>query len=73
MAKRKSKYHRQVNWFHPFHVVLRHGDETEIYDGITYGLDLDLRTTVTYHNYEYGKIFTLRILGFGFEYALLEL
>jgi hypothetical protein len=54
-------------------VVLRHGDETEIYDGITYGLDLDLRTTVTYHTYEYGKIFTLRILGFGFEYALLEL
>ena len=54
-------------------MVLRHGDETEIYDGITYGLDLDLRTTVTYHTYEYGKIFTLRILGFGFEIGLLEL
>ena len=73
MAKRKSKYYRQVNWFHPFHVVLRRGDATEIYDGITYGLDLDLRTTVTYHTYEYGKIFTLRILGFGFEIGLLEL
>jgi len=71
MAKRKSTYHWQINWFHPFQVVLRrdHGD----YEGITYGLDLDLQTTVTYHTYEYGKIFTLRILGFGFEIGLLEL
>lgn len=70
MAKRKSEYHRQVNWFHPFEVVLRreYGD----CDGTTYGLVLDLQTTLSYHTYEYGRIFTLRILGFGFEYALLE-
>lgn len=72
MAKRKSEYHRQVNWFHPFRVVGRHVGNDELYDGTTYGLDLDLQTTLSYHTYEYGKIFTVRILGFGFEYALLE-
>lgn|GEM_PF-3358897 len=72
MAKRKSEYHRQVNWFHPFRVVGRRTGEDELYDGTTYGLDLDLRTNISYHTYEYGRIYTFLLLGFGFELALLE-
>jgi len=60
-----------IKWFHPFEIVVRR-DYGE-YDGCSYGLDLDLRCVCTYHTYEYGRIFTLRILGFGFEFSSLEI
>lgn len=60
-----------IKWFHPFEIVVRR-DYGE-YDGCSYGLDLDLRCVCTYHTYEYGHIFTLRILGFGFEFSSLEI
>jgi len=60
-----------MNWFQPFEVLFRR-DYGE-YEGRTYGLDLDLRTTLTYHVYEYGRIFSIRILGFGFELSFLLL
>lgn len=71
MAKRKIKYHWTCKWFHPFEVVGTR-DYGE-YEGRTYGLDLDLRTTISVHTYEYGRVFTLRILGFGFEAGALEI
>lgn len=68
---KKNKHCCMIKWFHPFEVLLRryYGE----YEGCTYGLDLDLRSTCTYHAYEYGHIFTLRILGFGFQISFLEL
>ena len=68
---KKNNYCRMTKWFHPFEILLRryYGE----YDGCSYGLDLDLRTTITYHPYEYGIVFTIRILGFGFEISFLEL
>jgi hypothetical protein len=71
MAKIKNKYYWTLNWFHPFEVVLTR-DYGE-YDGRSYGLDLDLRSMLTYHTYEYGKILTVRILGFGLELGMLEI
>ena len=65
------KYYHDVRWFHPFSILIRRCGQ-DMYDGRTYGLDLDLRTAITYHTYEYGRVFTFRILGFGFEYGLLE-
>jgi hypothetical protein len=67
----KNKYHYIIKWFHPFEVVLRrnYGE----YYGSSYGLDLDLRSTLTFHSYEYGRILTLRLLGFGFEFSMLEI
>lgn len=60
-----------IKWFHPFEVLFRR-DYGE-YEGRSYGVDLDLRTMITYHAYEYGHIFSMRILGFGFELSLLEI
>ena len=71
MAKRKIKYYWSIKWFHPFEVVLTR-DYGE-YEGRSWGLDLDLRTMLTYHNYEYGNILTVRILGFGVEIGMLEI
>jgi len=70
--KNNIKYYTTLDWFHPFRVVLRKGGEDD-YEGTTYGLDLDLRTTLSYHTYEYGHVFTFTFLGFGFELALLSI
>lgn len=69
MAKKELNRYWQVNWFHPFEVVVtrQYGE----YEGNTYGLDLDLRTNITYHTYEYGKLFTFRVLGFGVEVGMM--
>lgn len=73
MKNKNIKYYKHVHWYHPFNVVIKKGGEDDLYNGVTYGLDLDLNTVITYCNYEYGKIFTFRILGFGFEYGLIEI
>lgn len=68
---KKTEYHVYLNWFHPFEILGYRNEDND--EGKNWGLDLDLRTTLNLHRYEYGWIFTLRILGFGFEYSLLEI
>lgn len=67
---KQPKYVPYWNFFHPFELVGYRNDGD--LDGRNWGLDLDLRTTVSLCRYEYGWIFTMRILGFGFEFSLLE-
>lgn len=68
---KKPNYYTYFNWFHPFEIV-GYRNDGEL-DGKNWGLDLDLRSTLNLCHYEYGWIFTLRILGFGFELSLLEI
>jgi hypothetical protein len=68
---KRAEHFPYWNFFHPFELVGYRNDGD--LDGKNWGLDLDLRTTVGLCHYEYGWIFTLRILGFGFEFSLLEI
>lgn len=71
MKIKEPKYYPHFNLFHPFELVGYRNDGD--LDGKTYGLDLDLRSTLSVCHYEYGWIFTVRLLGFGFELSLLEI
>jgi len=70
MKIKNKKYFTSFNWFHPFELIGYRNDGD--LDGRNWGLDLDLRSTCSICHYEYGYIFTVRVLGFGFELSLLE-
>lgn len=38
-------------------------------DLVEYGVRLDLTTELTWYTYDWGWGFTIRLLGFGFEYS----
>lgn len=64
-----------IKFFHPFKLI---GIKTsklsglEIDDVYEYGFSLDLTTELSYNTYDWGKGFSFRLLGFGFEVCFLE-
>jgi hypothetical protein len=61
-----------IKWFHPFNFV--GVKKPKFYDGwhpsddvYEYGFSLNLTTEMYYYTYDWGKGFTFRILGWGFE------
>jgi hypothetical protein len=56
-------------WFHPFNFVgiKRPKFEHPSDDTYEYGFSMDLTTEIYYYTYDWGKGFSFRIFGFGFE------
>lgn len=55
----------KLTWFQPLGFIGRAASG----DVIEHGFRLDLTTELTHYTYDWGWGITLRILGFGFEYA----